>query len=96
MSTYVMLSTVTARGARTLKTRPSRIKEVNREVEKMGGRIIVQYALLGSYDFITVLEADNDEAVAKISLEVGSRGSVKITTIPAIPVDSFIANIKQE
>ena len=89
-----MLSTVTARGARTLKTRPSRIKEVNVEVEKMGGRILAQYALLGSYDFITVIEAADDETAARISLEVSSRGSVKILTIPAIPVDDFISGIR--
>jgi len=94
MAHYVMLSTVTARGARTLKTRPSRIKEVNAEVEKMGGRILAQYALLGSYDFITVIEAADDETAARISLEVSSRGSVKILTIPAIPVDDFISGIR--
>lgn len=94
MSVYVMLSNITSQGAKTLKSKPARIKEVNQEVERMGGKIISQYAVLGPYDFITVLEAPDNETVAKISLEIGARGSVKILTLAAIPVDSFIAKIK--
>ena len=94
MTTYIMLSTITSRGAKTIKTKPERIKEVDREVEKMGGKIISQYALLGPYDFLTILEAPDNETVARISLEIGARGSVKILTFPAVPIDSFIANLK--
>jgi len=89
-----MLSTLTSRGAKTLRSKPERIKEVNEQVEKMNARIISQYAVLGPYDFITILEAPDNETVAKISLEIGARGSVKILTLVAIPVDSFISNIK--
>jgi len=94
MTTYIMLSTLTSRGAKTLRSKPERIKEVNEQVEKMNARIISQYAVLGPYDFITILEAPDNETVAKISLEIGARGSVKILTLVAIPVDSFISNIK--
>lgn len=94
MATYIMLSSITSRGSRTIKTKPERIKEVNKEVEKMGGKVVAQYALLGPYDFLTVLDAPNNEAVAKISLEICARGSVKILTLAAIPIDSFINKIK--
>ena len=93
MATYILLSNITSQGARTLKSRPQRIKEVNEEIEKMGAKIISQYAVLGPYDFITILEAPDNETVARISLEIGARGSVKITTLAAIPVDSFISKI---
>ena len=94
MATYIMLSTVTSRGAKTIKTKPTRIKEVNKEVEKMGGKILAQYALLGPYDFLTILEAKDNETVARISFEIATRGSVRIQTLSAIAIDSFIANFK--
>ena len=91
MATYIMLSNLTSQGAKTIKAKPQRIKEVNNEIEKMGGKIIVQYAVLGPYDFITILEAPDNETATKISLEISSRGSVKITTLSAIEIDSFIS-----
>jgi uncharacterized protein with GYD domain len=94
MATYIMLSNVTSRGAKTIKTKPERIREVNHEVERIGGKVIQQYALLGPYDFLTILEAPDSKTIAKISLEIGARGSVKILTLAAIPIDSFIANLK--
>jgi len=89
-----MLSSITSQGAKTLRSKPERIKEVNEQVAKMNARIISQYAVLGPYDFITILEAPDNETVAKISLEIGARGSVKILTLAAIPIDSFISNMK--
>jgi len=94
MITYIMLSSITSQGAKTLRSKPERIKEVNEQVAKMNARIISQYAVLGPYDFITILEAPDNETVAKISLEIGARGSVKILTLAAIPIDSFISNMK--
>jgi len=94
MANYIMLSEITSRGAKTIKSNPERIKEVNEEVRKMGGKIIAQYALLGLYDFLTVLDVPDNEVVAKISLEISARGSVKILTLPAIPIDTFIENLK--
>jgi len=94
MGKYIMLSSLTDRGAKTIKAKPGRIKEVNEEVERMGGKIISQYAILGPYDFITILEAPDNETVAKISLEISSRGSVKITTLSAIDIDEFISKVK--
>ncbi|MCM8815141.1 MAG: GYD domain-containing protein [Candidatus Omnitrophica bacterium] len=95
MAIYVMLSTLTSQGAESIKKDPERIKQVNNEVEKMGGKIISQYALLGPYDFITILEAPDNQTVTKISLEIGARGSVKITTLAAIEVDEFIKGIRR-
>jgi len=96
MPTYIMLSTLTSQGAKTLKLKPERIKEVDREVERMGGRIISQYAVLGPYDFITILEAPDNETVTRISLEIGARGSVKILTLAATDVDEFIKGLRKK
>ena len=89
MATYLMLSRLTDEGRKTLKERPGRIKEVNKEVETMGGRVTAQYALLGSYDFVNVIEAPSNEVIARISVELGARGTLDITTYPAMSVDTF-------
>lgn len=89
MATYIMLSTLTDEGRKTLKERPERLQEVNREIEAMGGRVTQQYAVLGGYDFINVIEAPDNETVARISVELGARGTVTLTTLAAMPIDEF-------
>lgn len=95
MPIYIMISTLTDDGRKTIKKHPERIEEVNREIEIMGAKVLAQYALLGQYDFISILDAPNNESVSKISIELGSRGTVQIMTLPAIPVDEFIAKMTQ-
>ncbi len=94
MGIFVLLSKLTDEGRRTIKSKPERIKEVNKEMEAMGGKVLAQYAVLGGYDFVTIMEAPDNETVAKISIEMGARGTVQITSLPAIPVDDFIKKIK--
>ncbi|MCX8033667.1 MAG: GYD domain-containing protein [Thermoleophilia bacterium] len=94
MGIFILLSRLTDEGRRTIKSKPERIKEVNKEMEAMGGKVISQYAVLGGYDFVTIMEAADNETVAKISIEMGARGTVQITSLPAIPVDEFIKKIK--
>lgn len=91
MATYVMLSTLTDEGAKTIKQNPGRIKEVNREIEALGVKVVAQYAVLGPYDFVNIVEAPDNETVTRVSAELASRGSVKIQTLAAIPIDDFIA-----
>jgi uncharacterized protein with GYD domain len=94
MATYIMLSTLTDEGRKTLKERPERLQEVNREIEAMGARVTQQFAVLGGYDFINILEAPDNETVARVSVELGSRGTVTLTTLAAIPVDEFTRMLK--
>ncbi len=94
MATYIMLSTLTDEGAKTIKERPGRIKEVNREIEALGVKVKAQYAVLGLYDFVNIVEAPDNETVARVSIELGSRGSVKIQTLATIPIDEFIAKLE--
>lgn len=94
MATYIMLSTLTDEGAKTIKTNPGRIKEVNKEIEALGVEVKDQYAVLGPYDFVNIVEAPDNETVARVSAELASRGSVKIQTLTAIPIDDFIAKFK--
>ncbi|MEM1539553.1 MAG: GYD domain-containing protein [Candidatus Bathyarchaeia archaeon] len=96
MPIYVLLSTLTPEGRKTIKERPERIKEVNKEIEAFGVKVLYQYAVLGPYDFVNVVEAPNNEAVARVSVELGSRGTVKIMSLPAIPIDEFIAMLKKK
>ena len=94
MATYIMLTTLTDQGRKTLKANPNRIKEVNKEVEGMGGKVVAQYAVLGMYDFVNVIEAPDNETIARISVELGSRGTLSIMTLPAIPVEHFAKKVK--
>lgn len=94
MAIYVLLSTLTDEGRKTVKERPDRIREVNKELEGMGARVISQYALLGHYDFVSIVEAPNNESIARISVELGSRGTVQIMTLPAIPIEEFTAQLR--
>ena len=90
MATYIMLSTLTDEGRKTLKERPERLQAVNKEVESMGARVIGQYAVLGGYDFVNVIEAPTNEVMARIAMELGARGTIKVTTMPAMPVAQFV------
>jgi uncharacterized protein with GYD domain len=94
MAYYVILSTLTDDGRKTIKEHPERILEVNKELEKMGIKVREQYAVLGPYDFVNVVEAANNEAVMKMSVELGSRGSVQLLTLPAIPIKDLIKKLK--
>jgi len=91
MATYVMLTTLTDEGRKTIKENPKRIKEVNKEVEAMGVKILAQYALLGQYDFINVLEAPDNKTIAKVAITLGSRGTLQTMTLAALPLDEFIS-----
>jgi uncharacterized protein with GYD domain len=89
MPTYVMLTNLTAEGVRTLKNNPARVAEVNKEVEQIGARVIAQYATLGQYDFVTIVEAPDAETMAKVSIELGSRGTMTSQTLSAMPAEDL-------
>ena len=94
MPIYILLSKLTTEGRKTIKVRPERIKEVNREIEAFRAKVLEQFAVLGSYDFVNVVEAPSNEAISQVSIELGSRGTVQIMSMPAIPIDDFISMIK--
>lgn len=91
---YILLSSLTPDGQKTLKNKPQRIKEVNKEIEKYGVKLLEQYAVLGPYDFVNIVEAPNNDAVFKMSVELGSRGTIKILSMPSMTVDELIESLK--
>ena len=91
MPTYIMLSTLTPEGVQTVKNNPQRIKEVNREIEQIGAKVVAQWAVLGQFDFVNVVEAPDEKTMAKVSLELGSRGTASYQSLAAIPIDEFIS-----
>ena len=93
MPTYIMLSTLSPEGVQTLKNNPSRVNEVNREVEQLGAKVTAQWAVLGRFDFINVIEAPDEQTMARVSLELGSRGTAKYESLPAIPVEDFVSGL---
>ncbi len=93
MPTYIMLTRLTPGGVQTIKNNPSRIQEVNREIEQLGATVKAQWATLGQWDFVNVIEAPDEKTIARVSLELGSRGTGHYETLMAIPIDDFIASL---
>jgi len=93
MATFVMLATLTPEGVSTVKNNPERIREVNREVEQLGISVREQWATLGEFDFVSIVEAPDERAMARLSLELSSRGSARYCSLAAIPIDEFIASL---
>jgi len=94
MASYIILSTLTDEGRKTIREKPKRILEVNKELEKMGVKVKQQFAVLGPYDFVNIIEAPDNETVMRMSFELGARGSVQLLTLAAIPVEELIKKIK--
>ena len=90
MAIYIMFTTLTDEGRKTLKQNPQRIQEVNKEVEAMGVKILNQYALLGPYDFVNILEAPDNRTISKVALELGSRGTLQTMTMAALTIDELV------
>lgn len=95
MAVFVMLTTLTDEGRKTLQDKPERIKDVNKEVEARGVKIINQFALLGPYDFVNILEAPSAEAVSRVAIALGARGTLQTMTMAAMSVDEFIVGLKK-
>ena len=91
MATFVMLTNLTPEGVQTLKSNPNRVQEVNKEVEQLGVTVKEQWATLGQYDFITIIEAPDEKTMAKVSVELGSRGTMKSQSLAAIPIEELAA-----
>jgi uncharacterized protein with GYD domain len=91
--TYILLSTLSPDGVQTIKNNPQRIREVNKEIEQLGATVKAQWAVLGRFDFVNVVEAPDEATMARVSLELGSRGTARYESLAAIPVDDFIASL---
>jgi uncharacterized protein with GYD domain len=95
VATFILLSTLTDDGAQTIKEDPARILAVNQELDRMGVHVVSQWAVLGPYDFVNVVEAPDNVTIARVSALLSSRGSIKIMTLPAIPIDEFIGGLQR-
>jgi uncharacterized protein with GYD domain len=94
MPTYILLSTLTPEGRQTLHNNPDRLEEVNNEIADFGCQVIAQYGVLGPYDFVSIIEAPDNETVTHLSIDLGSRGTVNIMTLPAIPTAQLREKLK--
>jgi uncharacterized protein with GYD domain len=93
MPTYILLTTLTAQGVQTLKANPDRLRQVNKDVEELGAKVLHQWATLGPYDFINVVEAPDPATIARVSVALGARGSAKLQTLTALSIDEFLGGI---
>jgi uncharacterized protein with GYD domain len=94
MPTYILLTSLTAQGVQTLKANPDRLREVNKDVEELGAKVLHQWATLGPYDFINVVEAPDAATIAKVSVSLGARGSAKLQTLTALSIEEFLGAVK--
>jgi uncharacterized protein with GYD domain len=92
--TYILLTTLTAQGVQTLKSNPDRLRAVNQDVEELGARVLHQWATLGEFDFVNIVEAPDVETIARVSIALGARGSAKLQTLPALPIDEFLRTLE--
>jgi uncharacterized protein with GYD domain len=90
----VLLSTLTPQGVQTLKSNPDRLREVNRDVEELGAKVLHQWAVLGEFDFVNIVEAPDLATMAKVSVALGARGSTKVQTLEALSIDEFLAALQ--
>lgn len=95
MAVYILLSKLTPEGRKTVRDKPGRIQEVNKEIEALGAEVLSQYATLGAYDFVNIVEAPDNRTIVRVSVELGARGTVEITTLPTIPLSEFVATVKK-
>jgi uncharacterized protein with GYD domain len=93
MPTYILLSNLTAQGVQTLRANPERLREVNRDVEELGAKVVHQWATLGPFDFVNVVEAPDSATIAKVSVALGARGSAKLQTLTALEIEEFLGAI---
>jgi uncharacterized protein with GYD domain len=93
MATFIMLTTLNPEGVQTLKNNPQRLREVNQEIEQLGATVTAQWAVLGRFDFVNVIEAPDEQTMARVSLELGSRGTAKYESLSAIPIDEFVSSL---
>ena len=93
MPIYILLSRLSQQGVQTLKSNPERLKEVNRDVEELGARVLHQWATLGEFDFVNVVEAPDDLTIARVSVALGARGSSKIESLPLVSVDDLLNSL---
>jgi uncharacterized protein with GYD domain len=91
MPIYILLSTLSQQGVQTLRSNPDRLREVNRDVEELGAKVLHQWATLGEFDFVNIVEAADEAAIARVSVALAARGSTKIRTLPALTIDDFLA-----
>jgi len=96
MAKFVMLTTLTDEGRKTILENPGRIKQVNKEVEAMGAKILAQYTVLGPYDFINIIEAPSNEVISKVAVTLGARGTLQTMTMAAMDIDAFIGSLKKQ
>lgn len=94
MPTYIMLTSLTAQGIQTLKSNPERLREVNSDVEELGAKVLHQWATLGPFDFVNVVDAPDAATIARVSVALGARGSAKLQTLTALPIDELLGALE--
>ena len=94
MPIYILLTTLTAQGVQTLRANPERLREVNRDVEELGAKVLHQWATLGPFDFVNVVEAPDNATIARVSVALGARGSARLQTLAAIEIDDLLSALE--
>jgi uncharacterized protein with GYD domain len=91
-----MLSTLGPGGWATVREKPERIAEVTREVESLGLKVIAQYALMGQWDFLNIIEAPDEATMARAAVMLAARGTMRTTTLQALPIAELVAALEAD
>jgi uncharacterized protein with GYD domain len=94
MPIFILLSTLTQQGVQTLKSNPERLRQVNQDIEELGAKVLHQWATLGEFDFVNIVEAPDIATMAKVSVALSARGSTKIETLPALDIEEFLRTLE--
>ena len=94
MPIFILLSTLSQQGVQTIKSNPERLRQVNKDVEELGCRVLHQWATLGAFDFVNIVEAPDIATMAKVSVSLAARGSTKIETLPALDIEEFLRTLE--
>jgi uncharacterized protein with GYD domain len=90
MPKYLMLSTLSEQGLQTLRANPDRLREVNKDVEELGAKVLHQWFVLGPHDFVNIVEAESSAVIAEVTIALGARGSVHTQSYEMLEVDDLI------
>ena len=89
MPTYIILLRWTQQGIADIKNGPARLDAAKQAFQARGAEIKAHYLVMGQYDLVSIVEAPDDETLAKLVLSVGSLGSVSSETLRAFTEDEY-------
>ena len=94
MATFIRLVSMTEQGVKNILKFSEQVAEAKKILEANNARFIEVYATLGRYDFVAIIDAPDEKAIAKVSALIASQGNFRAETLPAVPLEEFTKAIE--